>query len=61
MPSIRLIQAPVFHGHSMSIWVEFDDPPSTPSKLPRLLTAADIDVRPDEPPFQREHRRSKRP
>lgn len=24
MPSLRLIQAPVFHGYSMSIWVEFD-------------------------------------
>ena len=23
MPSLRLIQAPVFHGHSFSLWVEF--------------------------------------
>jgi aspartate-semialdehyde dehydrogenase len=23
MPSLRLIQAPVFHGHSFSVWVEF--------------------------------------
>jgi len=24
MPSLRLIQAPVFHGYSFSVWVEFD-------------------------------------
>jgi aspartate-semialdehyde dehydrogenase len=27
MPSLRLIQAPVFHGLSLSFWVEFDDAP----------------------------------
>lgn len=27
MPSIRLIQAPVFHGHTMSLWIEFDERP----------------------------------
>jgi aspartate-semialdehyde dehydrogenase len=27
MPSLRLIQAPVFHGYSLSAWVEFDDQP----------------------------------
>ncbi len=27
MPSIRVIQAPVFHGHSFSAWVEFEGNP----------------------------------
>ena len=27
MPSIRLIQAPVFHGYSFSFWVQFEDEP----------------------------------
>lgn len=27
MPSLRLIQAPVFHGYSLSFWVEFEDAP----------------------------------
>ncbi len=27
MPSIRLIQAPVFHGYSFSAWVEFEEDP----------------------------------
>jgi aspartate-semialdehyde dehydrogenase len=30
MPSLRLIQAPVFHGYSLSFWIEFEDAPSTP-------------------------------
>jgi aspartate-semialdehyde dehydrogenase len=24
MPSLRLVQAPVFHGYSMSLWIEFE-------------------------------------
>jgi aspartate-semialdehyde dehydrogenase len=27
MPSLRLIQAPVFHGYSLCVWVEFDGNP----------------------------------
>jgi aspartate-semialdehyde dehydrogenase len=27
MPSLRLIQAPVFHGYSFSLWIEFDNAP----------------------------------
>ena len=27
MPSLRLIQAPVFHGYSFSFWIEFDEAP----------------------------------
>jgi aspartate-semialdehyde dehydrogenase len=49
MPSVRLIQAPVFHGHSFSVWVEFEDAPN-PKEISKSLTAAGIDVRPDDPP-----------
>jgi len=28
MPSLRLIQAPVFHGYTFSFWVEFEDAPA---------------------------------
>ena len=28
MPSLRLIQAPVFHGFSFSFWIEFEDAPA---------------------------------
>ena len=35
MPSIRVIQAPVFHGYSISLYVEFDTRPDL-----RALTAA---------------------
>jgi len=49
MPSIRLVQAPVFHGHSMSLWVEFESKVDA-KQVKRILTAAEIDVRPDEPP-----------
>jgi len=49
MPSLRLIQAPVFHGHSFSAWVEFDENPGTIA-LAEGLSAAGFDVRPDDPP-----------
>ncbi len=49
MPSLRVIQAPVFHGHSFSVWVEFAESPG-PEALAKTLAAAGIDVRPDEPP-----------
>jgi aspartate-semialdehyde dehydrogenase len=49
MPSLRLIQAPVFHGHSFSVWVEFEENPG-PQALARELAEADVDVRPDDPP-----------
>jgi aspartate-semialdehyde dehydrogenase len=49
MPSLRLIQAPVFHGHSFSVWIEFEKNPG-PENLASALTKAGIDVRPDEPP-----------
>jgi aspartate-semialdehyde dehydrogenase len=51
IPSIRLIQAPVFHGHSISLWVEFELNPGT-SEIERVLRSDLIDVRSDdqEPP-----------
>ena len=49
MPSLRLIQAPVFHGHSFSAWVEFEENPGAEA-LGRALAAGGLDVRPDDPP-----------
>jgi aspartate-semialdehyde dehydrogenase len=49
MPSLRLIQAPVFHGHSFSVWIEFEANPGMDA-LTNALNSAGIDVRPDEPP-----------
>ena len=49
MPSVRLVQAPVFHGHSFSLWVEFEESPGVPA-VGSALAAEGIDVRPDEPP-----------
>ena len=49
MPSLRLIQAPVFHGHSFSLWVEFAENPGA-EKIGEILREAGIDVRADEPP-----------
>jgi aspartate-semialdehyde dehydrogenase len=44
VPSLRLIQAPVFHGHSLSLWVEFEDDPGV-AEVERILSAGNIDVR----------------
>ncbi|HOK46598.1 MAG TPA: Asd/ArgC dimerization domain-containing protein [Bryobacteraceae bacterium] len=51
MPSLRLIQAPVFHGYSASLWVEFEENPGREA-LEKHLASAQIDVRgPDlDPP-----------
>lgn len=51
MPSLRVIQAPVFHGYSFSVWVEFEDEPDLTALESGLATDA-IDVRGDdlEPP-----------
>jgi aspartate-semialdehyde dehydrogenase len=49
MPSLRLIQAPVFHGHSFSLWVEFEENPGAEA-LSRVLEEAGCDVRREEPP-----------
>jgi aspartate-semialdehyde dehydrogenase len=44
MPSLRLIQAPVFHGYSMSLWVEFEANVDVET-LERGLASSQIDVR----------------
>jgi aspartate-semialdehyde dehydrogenase len=44
MPSLRLIQVPVFHGYSFSFWVEFEEAPSAPEVEDALRHEA-FDVR----------------
>lgn len=44
MPSLRLIQAPVFHGHSFSVWAELEQNPG-PAVLEKALASPEIDVR----------------
>lgn len=44
MPSLRLIQAPVFHGYSISLWVEFQSKPEV-AAMERVLDSAPIDLR----------------
>ena len=44
MPSLRLIQAPVFHGYSFSAWVEFVDAPDMEALESGLATDG-IEVR----------------
>jgi len=51
MPSMRLLQAPVFHGYSFSLWVDFDENPGVEA-IEKTLLAAAVDVRGEgmEPP-----------
>ncbi len=44
MPSIRLVQAPVFHGYSLSLWVEFEADVNS-EDLSEALATAQIEVR----------------
>jgi len=44
LPSLRLIQAPVFHGYSISLWVEFAGKPGL-ANVAKALEGDDIDVR----------------
>jgi aspartate-semialdehyde dehydrogenase len=44
MPSIRLIQAPVFHGYSISAHVEFEERPDV-SAVAEALASSEVDVR----------------
>ena len=44
MPSLRLVQAPVFHGYSFSLWVEFTEEVD-PESVATVLRAAKVDVR----------------
>lgn len=47
MPSIRLIQAPVFHGYAISLWVEFAQTVRLES-MKSALRAAGVDLRDDD-------------
>jgi len=47
LPSLRLIQAPVFHGYSFSAWVEFDANPGVEA-LEASLAAPPIELRTGE-------------
>jgi len=49
MPSLRLIQAPVFHGHSFSLWIEFPENPGAEA-IAQALAESGIEVRAEEPP-----------
>jgi len=44
MPSLRLIHAPVFHGYSISAWVEFEESPSMEAIFDSLVSNQ-IDLR----------------
>ena len=44
MPSLRLIQAPVFHGYTLSLWVEFEESAS-PQDIEDALSGELIDLR----------------
>jgi aspartate-semialdehyde dehydrogenase len=51
MPSVRLLQAPVFHGYSISFWVEFEAPVDA-ATVAEALASAQIEIRTadQEPP-----------
>lgn len=44
LPSVRLIQAPVFHGYCLNVWVEFEKRPPV-RVLEELLEEAGIEIR----------------
>ncbi|HUS06992.1 MAG TPA: Asd/ArgC dimerization domain-containing protein [Bryobacteraceae bacterium] len=44
LPSLRLVQAPVFHGHSFSFWIRFREAASA-SGVSEALASAQIEVR----------------
>jgi aspartate-semialdehyde dehydrogenase len=44
MPSLRLVQAPVFHGYSLSLWIEFETDVNA-DDLSESLATAQIEVR----------------
>ena len=50
-PSLRLVQAPVFHGYSFSVWMELESSP-TVEEMEQALSSARIEVRrrDEEPP-----------
>ncbi len=52
MPSIRLLQAPVFHGHSFSVWFDFENAAPSVKELEEIFRAEPFDLRDagSEPP-----------
>ena len=44
MPSLRLVQVPVFHGYSISAWIEFESN-ITAAAVGEALASAQIEVR----------------
>ena len=44
MPSLRLIQAPVFHGYTCSLWMQFEKAPGVEA-LEEAIACAQIEVR----------------
>lgn len=44
MPSLRLIQAPVFHGYTFSFWIEFEDAPGA-SEIEDAMSRDSFDLR----------------
>jgi aspartate-semialdehyde dehydrogenase len=44
IPSLRLIQAPVLHGHSISLWIEFESNPGV-AAIEGILDGEPVDVR----------------
>jgi aspartate-semialdehyde dehydrogenase len=51
MPSVRLVQAPVFHGYSASLWIELDQNPGV-AAIEQALSDRFVEVRArdSEPP-----------
>ncbi len=51
MPSLRLVQAPVFHGYSISVWAEFENNPGMDAIAKALASdKIDLRVKDEEPP-----------
>ncbi len=44
LPSLHVVQAPVFHGYSFSLWAQFETPPNL-VELEKALASGRIDVR----------------
>jgi aspartate-semialdehyde dehydrogenase len=47
IPSLRVVQAPVFHGYTFSIWVQFENSPDLEA-VESSLAAGNIEVRSGE-------------
>jgi aspartate-semialdehyde dehydrogenase len=51
MPSLRLVHAPIFHGYTFSLWVEFTSI-ATAEQIAQVIQSEQIEVRSagEEPP-----------